>query len=205
MLYILRIFCSLYIMMGTFFFGFLTGLVTTIVGITGALYFIYVMWMRPVIQKMEGHEGLPEPSIMRARLSTPLALQTLDGTPVPPESFSGKFLFINFWATWCAPCVAEMPSIQKLHDAMKSRENFAMICVARDERSEAIIAFLKENEYSMPVYMLDGEPPEELAMPGIPTTFLIAPDGIIVMRHACYANWNSEKFIAHLEALLPRL
>jgi len=111
----------------------------------------------------------------------------------------GKVVFVNFWATWCPPCVAEMPDLQKLYDDYSDKVTFLFI--ANDE-VDRVNAFLKKNEYTFAIHYEYGKTPIVLEHSSIPTTYLINRSGKIVMKKAMVADWNSEKMRAILNELI---
>lgn len=119
--------------------------------------------------------------------------------PVSLEQFKGKPLFINFWATWCPPCVAEMPSIQKLFSEYKDKVAFILIS---DENSQVISSFLEKNHYSFPVYSLLTRVPKKFESTTIPSTYIVSPGGRVVINKTGAARWDSPKIKAILNRLL---
>ncbi|HEV8692974.1 MAG TPA: TlpA disulfide reductase family protein [Lysobacter sp.] len=106
-----------------------------------------------------------------------LKIATLDGTPYDLAAHRGKWVVVNFWATWCKPCVKEMPELSAL-DVM--REHIEVLGLAYDDSEPADIrAFLQKHPVAYPIAIVDTfEPPKSFATPrGLPTTYLIAPDG----------------------------
>ncbi|WP_338356845.1 TlpA disulfide reductase family protein [Yeosuana marina] len=117
------------------------------------------------------------------------------------ESTKGKVVFVNFWATWCPPCIAEMPSIQKLYTDYQDKVIF--LFVTSDFYSD-INPFLDKNKYSFKVYRpLDGST-GLFDVPSIPRTFLIDQNGNIVIDESGAANWNSDKVRATIDGLLKQ-
>ena len=90
------------------------------------------------------------------------------------ESLKGKVVFINYWATWCPPCIAEMPSLQKLYSEYKDKAVF--LFVANDE-PDKVGYFMREKGFNFPVYFQVSEPAEELRSKSLPTTFIINSEG----------------------------
>lgn len=117
------------------------------------------------------------------------------------ENLEGKVVLVNFWATWCPPCVAEMPSLQNLYTDYGEQVKFVM--VAHDER-EKVKMFLKEKGYSFPIYFEKGNTPNVLETESIPTTFIIDKKGKIVIKKIGAANWNSTGTRDLLKSLLKQ-
>lgn len=127
-----------------------------------------------------------------------LALQTLDGRPVLLKEMKGKVIFMNFWATWCPPCVAEMPGIQSLYEKTDTAHT-AFVMVSVDEDLNKVRKFIKRKNYTFPVYTLTSSGvPALYASQSIPITFVISADGRVVLRHAGMSNYNTDDFLAFL-------
>ncbi|MCH4551016.1 TlpA family protein disulfide reductase [Aestuariibaculum lutulentum] len=115
------------------------------------------------------------------------------------QSAKGKVVLINFWATWCPPCIAEMPSMQKLYDDYKDKVEF--LFVTSDDFTE-INTFLKDNNYTFKVYQPASQYPEYFDVTTIPRTFLIDQSGQIIIDESRSANWNSDKVRGTIDNLL---
>lgn len=115
------------------------------------------------------------------------------------KNAKGKVVFINLWATWCPPCVAEMPSIQELYSEYNKEVVFLII--AQDE-PEKVNAYLKENGFNFPVFYQKSKTPELLSSDKIPTTFILDKKGRIVVEKTGAADWDSESVRVLIDELL---
>jgi len=110
-----------------------------------------------------------------------------------------KIVLVNLWATWCPPCIAEMPSLQKLYDDYNQKIEFLFVT---NEKSEAVKQFLDKNNYNFNVLMPKSEYPKVFNMKSIPRTYLIDQNGNIIIDKSGAANWNSEKVRKQIDKLL---
>lgn len=117
-------------------------------------------------------------------------LVSLDGKQVDFSEFKGKKILLNFWATWCPPCIAEMPSMQQLYNDYSEKAVF--LFVTNDDRL-AVEQFLSKGEYNLPVYQALSTTPTLLQSRSLPTTFLISEEGNIIIKKIGSADWNAEK------------
>ncbi|OJJ23662.1 thioredoxin [marine bacterium AO1-C] len=120
-------------------------------------------------------------------------LRTLDGKLVNFEEFKGKTVFLNLWATWCPPCIAEMPDIHKLYKEVGS-DKIKFVMVSLDNEPQKAVNFIQRKGYTFPVYTAPGNLPQAYASRSIPTTFVISPKGKIVVKHKGMASYNTSKF-----------
>lgn len=126
-------------------------------------------------------------------------LKNSTGKTVSLEAYKGKIIFINFWATWCPPCIAEMPSIQKLYADYQDKMVFLFVTTDSFEKANAFM--IKEN-LTLPVYQSLSNPPLEMESSTIPATYLIDQSGNVIVAKIGTANWNSDSFREKLDELL---
>lgn len=115
-------------------------------------------------------------------------LQTDDDLPFALNEYRGKVIFLNFWATWCPPCVAELPEIQRAYE--KHGEDVAFLLVTNQDR-QVVESFMEKYGYALPVHYSRTNPPGVFQSSSIPTTFIISREGRIVTRKTGAVNWDS--------------
>ncbi|RNI28129.1 TlpA family protein disulfide reductase [Rufibacter immobilis] len=145
----------------------------------------------PVTAVSSDSESAASTSFKRA--GTGFEMVRLDGTPVNFESLHGKVIFLNVWATWCPPCVAEMPNIQSLYEKVGS-EKIAFVMLSVDEGGLAKVQkYIQKKGYTFPVYLLASAMPQEFESASIPTTFIISPAGKIMHTQVGLAQYDTEE------------
>jgi thiol-disulfide isomerase/thioredoxin len=138
----------------------------------------------PVIKP--GEKLMPAPAIV---------MQNTQGTITSLDQHRGKVVFINFWATWCPPCLAELPSVNNLYLRVKNNPNIVFMTVDVDNNLPKSSQFLKDRGYQLPVYSanLNGLP-TDFYSGTIPTTVVINKRGLVVFNHANKASYDDPKF-----------
>lgn len=129
-----------------------------------------------------------------------LTLMSEDGKTVSLSEFKDQVIFMNMWATWCPPCIAEMPNINKLYNEMGN--DVAFIMVSLDEDFETAKAFNKRKGYNLPIYTLQSNRPAMYQSSTVPTTYVIDAKGQLVLTHKGMSNYNTSKFKKFLKGLL---
>ncbi len=122
-----------------------------------------------------------------------------NGKQVSLQEMKGKVIFMNFWATWCPPCIAEMPSIDKLEEEMGDDVEFVMISLDND--FQKAIDYDQRKEYNLPIYAPADGLPSMYQSAAIPTTFIIDADGNLVLTHKGMADYGNAEFKEFLENL----
>ena len=118
----------------------------------------------------------------------------LKGLNVPDTNLKdlkgNKLVLLNFWGTWCPPCREEWPTIQKLYDSKKNKVDFVLI--AMQDKEEDVIAFMKKNKYTVPVYIAESPITNHVLPKVFPTTFLLDKNGRILLKEDGTKDWNSK-------------
>lgn len=139
----------------------------------------------------EGNKDKVVSSIEKDRPIDKIRLKDLDGTPINLEKYQGETVFINFWATWCKPCLKEMPSIEKAQHILQN-ENVVFL-LASAETIEEIGTFRKLNTYPFNYVQIQNS--EELGIDGLPTTFIFDKEGKLVFSESGYRKWDDKNNI----------
>jgi len=127
-------------------------------------------------------------------------LKGLNTTSLNFNEFENEVVFVNFWATWCPPCRAELPMIQKLYDDYKGTVKFVFLT---NEDWTTVDKFFKEKGYDLPVYNSLSAPPNNFTKTNsIPATYLIDKKGNILISKTGAADWNSDKVRNLLDELI---
>jgi len=188
-----------------FLIGFVSGITLMVILVVGA----YVALMLSVQAMMEQGAGaamiMPAPHMPAVDRLTVYGqadyawkLSTLDGEAVTLESYRGKTVLLNHWATWCGPCVAEMPSLAALHESI-DRDDVAIVLVSMEDAG-TVRSFFDEKGFSLPAYVA-ADLPAVFESRGIPATFIFDSEGTVVFSHIGAANWDSDDCRDFLSAI----
>lgn len=146
-----------------------------------------------------GHKSEATPKTDLSQADFTLNLRDREGKIMSLKELKGKVIFMNFWATWCPPCIAEMPSIDALHEELGDEIAFVMLSLDRD--FEKAKAFDARKGYNLPIYSLAGNLPEMYRSSNIPTTYIIDAKGNLALTHEGMADYNDPEFKNFLNGL----
>ena len=129
-------------------------------------------------------------------------VEALRGQSERLSDYRGKVIFLNFWATWCGPCRAEIGEIDLLHETLMG-EDFMIMALSIQEDKKRVSKFMQSYEVDFPVYLdSDGAVANKYGVTGIPTTYIIAPDGKIVGRAIGPREWGSRESVELMRSLM---
>lgn len=125
-----------------------------------------------------------------------MELVSATGEQVNLSTFKGKKVFVNLWATWCPPCVEEMPSIQQLY--AQTNKNASFVIISLDKNFQTAINWVKRNNLNIPVYAPSGDLAPLFEVNAIPTTFIFDEEGKLIFRQVGGDNYSKAKFVSML-------
>ena len=118
-----------------------------------------------------------------AREAPDFSFPDVKGRPTALSDFRGKVVLLDFWATWCEPCLEEMPDLARFYETHKA-SSFTIVGVAMDAEGAPVVApFVRQNGISYPILVSGGDLPDGYPIPGFPSAFLIDKNGLIVRRY----------------------
>ena len=177
-------------------------------GILVAIYgFLYFTGLHlPVISAIQS--GLLSTGILNAKIKDKnwgeadfnFQLKDETGKLANLEDFKGKTIFLNFWATWCAPCIAEMPNINALHQKL-STDKIQFVMISVDEDFDKAKEFVNKKGYDLPVFAMTSQRPQVFQNRSIPVTYIISPEGQVVFKETGLNNYNNQSFIEYINTL----
>lgn len=130
------------------------------------------------------------------------SLKGLNTENINFNQLKNKVVFVNFWATWCPPCRAEMPMIQKLYNDYKEKIDFVLVTT---ENWNTVEQFFNKNGYHLPVFNSIDVPPKRFTETNsIPASYIISKNGEILISKVGAANWNSAKVRNLLDELINK-
>lgn len=163
------------------------------------------------LQQLILHTGLLSPRVdeddLAPALRTPageLVVESPSGQLLRLSELSGEVVFVNFWATWCPPCIAEMPSIEALATSLKGNpevESIRFLLVSLDEDPAIAVEFARRRKLDLPIYFLRSKDRRTFDSTQIPTTYVISKSGEVVYERRGMAKYDTRRFERFLTAL----
>lgn len=137
--------------------------------------------------------------LVEIKIDQDWVFKSLDGKQLRLSDIQDGKVFLNVWATWCPPCVKEMPSIQRLQEKMKGKD-IIFVCVSKEDPKK-VREFIKEKGLTLPIYTTSESPPKIFETIGIPATFFIS-NGKIRFKQVGSTEWDNEYFVFFLQEML---
>jgi len=147
--------------------------------------------------------GLFQPTISSQlnQSITDIILENSQQKTISLSALKGRVIFVNVWATWCPPCLAELPSINQLHKELAKNKNIVFLLVNADGDLNKSLEFMTNHQYDLPVFKAVVDMPAGMFGNSIPSTIIINKKGQIVFRHEGAADYTHPKFIDYLTKL----
>lgn len=139
----------------------------------------------------------PEEMTSSSNLVDNIQLVDLDNQGIDLKNYQGKTIFLNFWATWCKPCIMEMPSIERAQTALEN-ENFIFL-LASDENIDRIKRFQSTQDFNL-TFVKVQTPFPELGVFSLPTTLVIDPKGKVTLNQVGALEWDAPEILGKLRA-----
>lgn len=128
-------------------------------------------------------------------LGPDFTLTDIEGRTWTLSQLKGQVVFLNFWATWCPPCVSEMPSMQNLYNTLP-QDQFKMLAVLHSDEARNAVSFAKKLDITLPILIDEGNRVGmSYGLTGVPETFILDKDGIIREKYQGPAEWDSAEAI----------
>jgi peroxiredoxin len=143
-----------------------------------------------------------KPRLVKGMPAPEFTLPDLDGKMVNLADYKGKVVLLNIWATWCPPCVEEMPSMEKLYQELKE-EDFVLLAASVDASGNEVVApFMKTHKLSFPALTdTQGKLQDLYQTTGVPESFIIDENGIIAEKVIGPRNWATPEVISYFRNL----
>lgn len=142
--------------------------------------------------------GFFKPDVEKEKKSFPLASNAVftdeSGKTTDIASLKSKVVFINFWATWCPPCRAELPSINKMYQQFGTNKNIVFLLVDADGNLDNSNAFMQDHNYTLPLFISSSNISQDLFSGTLPTTIVINKKGQIVFKETGAADYSTASF-----------
>lgn len=178
-------------------------------------YAIYALLIFVVVNpktRIMVQQGLMKIGLFRPNLEQPKAntesnivasfVKHGEDKPVRTDELKGKVVFINFWATWCPPCRAEMPSIQTLYKKVGNSEDVVFMLVEIDGERKKALKFLEDENLDLPIYYPYDRIPGQWLGNSVPTTIILDKSGNVAARHEGMADYSRKAVVQFMEDLM---
>lgn len=176
----------------------------TFVLVGGLLVFGFAQALIPAAEAQLGAACRPLTPVPKSGPAPALELEDLDGNPVSLEQYRGKFLVVNFWATWCDPCTREWPDLDLLATRLSERDDIAVLAISVDQDAALIGPYMDRMGLAETnVEILRAKVPDAQKLWGsekIPDTYFVTPEGELEAVFVNVREWGRPKAVRCVEA-----
>jgi len=159
------------------------------------------MLLGPLLLACGGPDSEVRTGINQGNQAPNFRLKALDGQEVSLEDYRGSVVLLNFWATWCAPCIEEVPALEAAYRA-RHEDGFVVLGVNFQESPQEIEPFVEAMDVSYPILLdTNGQVMKTFRAVGLPVSLLIDEEGVIQVRHT--GLLNGTQLAEYLATLLP--
>jgi len=142
----------------------------------------------------ETHEVTTTDGPMLSDNAYNLQLKTAEGSQLSLRDYKDKVLFVNVWASWCPPCVAEMPTIETLYNNVADNEDIEFLLISLDEKPKKARDFMEGKEFAMPYFFPVRAMPQVFRSPKIPSTYVVSKEGKVIYKREGIADYSTDAF-----------
>jgi thiol-disulfide isomerase/thioredoxin len=187
---------------GRAIWSYVLGNVGSVIALSVVVFGVVMVTILPAARNALSRQAQPVLSAVHMPAEYGWLLQNPDGTYGKMDQYKGRVTVLNIWATWCAPCRAEMPSLERLYQ--KARQQGIEVLGVTNERPEVLKGFLKGKSILFKLFCHPRPMPPIFAAAVLPTTFVISEDGYVVAQHQGAANWDDPTILTYLTSLKGR-
>ncbi len=129
-------------------------------------------------------------------------LMSAHGSDISLSDYEGKFVLLNFWATWCPPCVKEMPALNELHKKLNGSNGLVVVGVHVGPALATVKQFLKDKPVDFDILIDKSMSLSSWEVSGLPTTFLISPSGKLIYKATGEREWGSDEMVEFIRGIM---
>ena len=165
-----------------------------------ALVALWIVTTACSVPENSESEDVSGPAV-EGRLAPQFSVKDRSGQLHSLNDFRGKVVLVNFWATWCPPCIEEMPSMDSLQKTL-DQEKFSIIAISVDDSWDPVDTFIKLSNLDLNIYSdFEGKVAKLYGTHKVPETYILNKEGIVVRKILGEIDWTSPKVLSYLKEL----
>lgn len=173
--------------------------------LTTIMAIIFLLLPSIAISHSPAEHGFRLVTFKRSIAAPDFMLKNLNGDSIRLKQFQGDYILLNFWATWCAPCVKEMPSMERLQQRFKNKGMHVVAISLDKEPEEKVAVFANKLKLTFSILLdPDGKVSHPYGARALPSTFILNPYGQVIAAAKGERDWFSEEAISYFDELLRR-